>query len=325
MRELEPVNLNLAGLSVRRIEGDEVEPERQDLVWRHRRVSSVPGGAPRKAPFTIIRSEAAADGARTDMGFGYGGRVRCRFIISGDGRSVESFAESSVSDRDLLALFGEHILRTVLVRRGLLSFHAASLSDGDATILIMGDKGMGKSTLSSALQQRGWSCVADDLTRVAESGGTWRAFAGLRDTKLLADSVAALGLQQEELPQRWDDDEGADDGKRLVSPSRAAPSGERAFRLGALLVLKPRQSGRSEIFHRIASPLEAVRAMLDHSTADPLGPGVGPPAAVQRAIGALAQRIPVMEIALPDRLDALGASAEAIETLVRGVDAREAA
>jgi hypothetical protein len=325
MREREPVHLNLAGLRIRRIEGDGPEPGEQDLVWRHRRVASLPGGAAGDGPLVTVHAEESGDGPLTDFRFGYGGRVRCRFIVGAGGRWVESWAVPAVTDRDLVALFGEHILRTVLVRRGLISFHAASLTDGDGSILIMGDKGMGKSTLSSALQQRGWSPVADDLTRVAETGGTWRAFAGLRDTKLLADSAAALGLQREGLPPRWDDRDGAADDKRLLSPLFEPPSDERAFRLRALLVLKPRGTGGGELFHRSASPILAVRAMLEHSTGDPLHPGAPPPPAVQRAIGALVKSLPVIETALPDRLDALRPSAEAIEALVRGVDARRAA
>lgn len=316
--------MDLAGLRIRRIEDDEPEPSGQDLVWRHRRVASVAGGASAQGPFTSVRGELNGSGLLTDFAFGHSGRVRCRFIVGSDGRSVESFADPAVSDRDLLALFGEHILRAILVRRGLISLHAASLSDGEGTILIMGDKGMGKSTLSSALQQRGWACVADDLTRVAEKGGTWRAFAGLRDTKLLADSAAALGLQREKLSPRWDDNKGAGDDKRLLGPSSPPPSGERALRLCALLVLQPRRPGTEELWHRIASPVDAVRAMLEHATADPLQPqGVPPP--VQRAIGALVQRVPVIEVALPDRLDALRSSAEAVEIIVRRADVRRAA
>lgn len=318
--------LNLAGLSIRRIEGDEPDPAGHDLIWRHRRVEAVRGEAPGDGPFTAIRGEAGAEGMLTQSCFGHGGRVRCRFIVSGNGRRVESIADPAVSDRDLLALFGEHILRTILVRRGQISFHAASLTDGHGTILIMGDKGMGKSTLASALQQRGWSCVADDLTRVAETDGIWRAFPGLRDSKLLADSIAALGLRREGMPLRWDDTKGADDGKRLLAPVVRLPAVESAYRLGALLILMPRRAGPGGLVHRIASPIGSVRAMLEHATEDPLRPGAGPPPAAQRAIGDLAGRVPVIEIALPNRLEALRSSAEALEEMVRAVDdARRAA
>jgi hypothetical protein len=65
--------------------------------------------------------------------------------------------------------------------------------------------------------------------------------------------------------------------------------------------------------------------MLEHATGDPLHPEAPPPPSVQRAIGALIQRVPVIEIALPDRLDALRASAEAVASLVKDADARRAA
>jgi hypothetical protein len=321
------VRLNLAGLGIRTIDDGGDEPAAGgagDLVWRRHRVASLGGEAPAEGPFTLVRGQPGEGGTRTDFRFGRLGRLYCRFVVGAAGRSVESWAVPDVSDRDLLALFGEHILRTVLVRRGLVSFHAAALAGGDGAVLVMGDKGMGKSTLSSALQQRGWSCVADDLARVAEDeAGAWRTFAGLRDTKLLADSIAALGLAPAALPPRWDDSGGGGGDKRLLAPVDGAAFDARALRLTGLLVLAPR--ARDALSHRIVSPVEAVRALLAHATGDPLAPGAPPPPPVQRAIGALVRRLPVIELALPDRLEALGASAEAVEALVGRLGARRAA
>jgi hypothetical protein len=308
--------LNLAGLSIRRIEGEAPDSRAQDLVWRHHHVPRLDQPDAAEAAFIAVRHEPETEGARSLLTFGHGNRARCRFGVGADGRSVESWATPDVSDRDLLALFGEHILRSVLVRRGLLSFHAASLSDGAGTILIMGDKGAGKSTLSFALQQRGWTPVADDLTRVAEDGAAWRAFAGLRATKLLATSLEAIGLDEDALPPRWDDSEGAADGKRLLVPASAPPASAEALRLRAFLVLKPRRA-EGGVVHRIASPIDAVRALLEHATVDVALPEAMPAPDVQRQVGALVRSLPVVEIALPDRLDALAASARAVEDLVR--------
>ena len=300
--------LSLAGLSVRRIADAAPDAGEQDVVWRHHVARPPDGDAAAEASGRI--------GGETPLVFGHGPRMRCRFAVSDDGRSVESWAAPDVADRDLVALFGEHIMRSVLVRRGLLSFHAASLSDGDGTILIMGDKGAGKSTLSFALQQRGWIPVADDLTRVAEGRGGWRAFAGLRATKLLAASLDAMGLEREQLAPRWEDPEGAADGKRLLAPASPPPPGAEALRVRALLVLKPRRA-KGDAVLRAASPFDAVRALLEHVTDDPACPGVLPSAPVQRQVGALVRSLPILEVALPDRLDALAASAEAVEGFVR--------
>lgn len=295
--------LNLAGLSIQRVEDDEAATQAADLVWRTWRVADVPGVAPDRPP-----------GGVTTHLFGYEGRPSCRFDIGATGQSVESWTLPEVSGRDLLALFGEHILRSLLARRGLMSFHAASLTDGDGAILIMGDKGMGKSTLSAALQQRGWLTISDDLTRVADEGCAWRAFPGLRDTKLLSDSVTAVGLDQEALPMRWDEAGELGGGKRLLSPALTLPTEPRAFRLKALMVLRGRHAGASQA-HRIAAPHDAVLHLLRHATVDALVRA--PPPAVQRLIGAVVGSVPVLEVALPDRLAMIHVAAEQIEAMVR--------
>ncbi|MFL6862561.1 MAG: hypothetical protein ACJ8DZ_06130 [Allosphingosinicella sp.] len=321
--------MNLAGLSIFRAGSDQLASGDPDLLWRHHHAAGLSAEAEAAGLFTRVSAVDAPDGILTHFEFGYGERVRCRFTVSAAGDQVDSWAAPEVSERDLDGLFSEHILRSVLIRRGLLSFHAAALSDGDGAILIMGDKGMGKSTLSAALQQRGWSAAADDLSRVAEAGGGWRTFEGLRATKLLAGSLAGLGLAQQALPTRWDDAsedlKGAVEEKRLLSPAGDLPSDPRAFRLRALLVLQPRIAGSDEVVARTAAPLGAVRALLDHITEDALHPGAAPAPALQQAIGRLVGQVPITEITLPDRIDALASSAEAVERIVRNAQARRAA
>jgi hypothetical protein len=318
--------LSLAGLHIVRTKRDEPANGAHDLVWRHHEAQSLPAEPGGSGHFTRVLAATGPDGIATDFAFGYGERIRCRFTVSADGRRVESWAAEGVSDRDVQALFGEHILRTVLVRRGLVSFHAASLTDGDGAVLILGDKGMGKSTLSAALQQRGWWSVADDLSRVASESGAWRTFPGLRNTKLLPDSIAALGLAEQALPPRWDDlSPGlklAGEDKKLLGSGDELSLAETAFGLRALLILRPRVGG-GKLLHRAASPVAAVRSLLQHITEDPLG-GETPPE-FQRAIGRLVREVPVIEIALPDRLDALRSSAAEIEAIARSAGVRRAA
>lgn len=257
----------------------------------------------------------------TELEFGEDERVRCRFSVAAAGDRVDSWADPDVSDRDIEAFFREHILRTVLVRRGLLSFHAAALTDGDGAILIMGDKGMGKSTLSAALQQRGWAAVADDLSRVEAADGGWRTFEGMRDTKLLAGSLAGLGMSADKLLARWDHAgealKQAVEEKWLLAPAGDLPPDARAFRLRALLVLQPRTAGAADVAAKPASPLRAVQALLEHVTGDELNSAAAPAPALQRAIGELIGEVPVIEIALPDRIGALASSAAAVERIVR--------
>ena len=321
------MRLTLAGLRISRVDDLAEAPDGGDLCWRVHRVASLgpyPGGGETLA---LVEGEAGPDGLTTHHIFGYGGQIRCRFAVSADGAEVTCRATSQVSERDLLSLFGEPILRTVLVRRGLVSFHAACLAREARAIMLMGNKGMGKSTLSSALQRRGWTLLADDLARVAEAAGAWSVFPGLRQTKLLPEAAAMLSHSPATLPARWDDpgpDEifaGAD---KLILPPADLPPGLDAARLDAIFVLGPRRQGAERLDHRNAPPPAAVRALLDHSTPDPLDPRAAPPPSVQHAIGGLVRRVPVVELALPDRLAALAEAAAEVEALATSLGSRAA-
>jgi hypothetical protein len=313
------VLLTLAGLRISVVEDDAPAGDGVDVCWRVHRVADLPAEPGAGETLALVRGEASPDGLLTHHVFGYGGRVRCRFTVGPDGADVACRATPQVTERDLLSLFGEPILRTVLVRRGLVSFHAACLAKGAGAILLMGNKGMGKSTLSAALQRRGWQLLADDLTRVAEVDGAWNAFPGLRQTKLMPEAAAALGHAPGTLASRWDDsgpDEVYAGGDKLILGPRAdLPPELDSARLDAIFVLGPRRVGREGLDHRAAPPVEAVRALIEHATPDPLDPRRPPPAAVQQAIGGLVRRVPVVQLALADRLTALADAAEAVEAL----------
>ncbi len=78
-------------------------------------------------------------------------------------------------------------------RRGMVSVHAAVILGRDGAWMVLGPKGAGKSTLSGALAQRGFSILADDLA-VVDHG---RVLAGPRTIDLRADAASALGLTPE--------------------------------------------------------------------------------------------------------------------------------
>ena len=317
--------MTLAGLRICLVEGDALVEEGVDLCFRVYRVADLPPEPGAGDTLAVVWGEASADGLRTHHVFGYGGRVRCRFSVEPEGANVICHVTPEVTERDLLSLFSEPILRTLLVRRGLVSFHAACLAKGDGAILIMGDKGRGKSTLSSALQSRGWQLLADDLTRVAEVAGVWHAFPGHRQTKLLPEAAAAMGHAPGTLPARWDDPgpdliyAGGD--KLILDPQVDLPPGLNSLPLKVAFLLGARHGGGGGLDHRTAAPIAAVRGLLQHATPDPLDPAGAPPAVVQKAIGGLVRRVPVIELALPDRLTALAEAAGAVEAVAAGLPA----
>lgn len=288
-----------------------------DVLWQTRRVDALPAEPGAGDPIAIVRGEPTGSGTATDHIFGYGGRVRCRFRIDPDGSAISCRAVPEVSDRDLFSLFAEPVMRTILVRRGLLSFHAAALVRNGRAILIMADKGAGKSTLSWALQRSGWQLLADDLARVHSVEGHWSVFPGHRQTKLTPAAARAFGHSAEAMPVRFDDPgppaSAALFDKRVIDPadSLAQPSAPVPVSALCFLTARDPSAGAARI-GRLPLPA-AVRHLLEHATPDPLGLPVRP--GLQRALGGLATQIGSVAVTLPDRFDRLDEAAAALEVL----------
>lgn len=309
--------LSLNGLEIARSDAEPVGSA--DLAWHTRRVVSLPAEPDAGEPIAIVRRAGDGPDASTDHIFGYDGQVRCRFRVNADGTHVACDAVAAVSDRDILSLFAEPIMRTILVRRGLLSFHAAALAKAGRAILIMAEKGTGKSTLSWALQTRGWSLLADDLARVDQVGGRWCVYRGHRQTKLTSAAVRAFGDLPRDLPPRFDDAgapaHAAQFDKRVIDAADAIPASDDAIPLAALCFLKPRESGSDAVRHAALSMPQAACHLIQHCTPDPLdGRAAGTPA-IQRSIGALATHVEAVALTLPDRFDRLDLAASVLASI----------
>lgn len=85
----------------------------------------------------------------------------------------------------------------MLHQRGHLVLHASAVEmDGEA-VVIMGEKGMGKSTTAAALSQRGHPLLADDIVAIDldEGDGCPRVRPGFRHVKLREDAADAVQLR----------------------------------------------------------------------------------------------------------------------------------
>jgi hypothetical protein len=317
--------LILNGLRIATVEGGEAAEPAADILWRTERVDSLPEEPGAGDPIAIVREEPVGPGAATDHIFGYAGRVRCRFRIGPDGSEVSCRAIPEVSDRDLFSLFAEPVMRTILVRRGLVSFHAAALVRNGRAILIMADKGAGKSTLSWALQGQGWELLADDLARVDCVGPGWSVLSGHRQTKLTPAAARAFGHSTEKMPVRFDDPGPAEYAslfdKRVVEPARALVDPSAAVPLAALCFLTERDPLAATVRIERLAALGTVRHLFEHATPDPLGRGAPAPLWLQRAVGGLTSKVKAFELTLPDRFDRLDESAGALGPLVGDAEA----
>ncbi|NCP11029.1 MAG: hypothetical protein GW859_03565 [Sphingomonadales bacterium] len=308
--------LTLHGLRIAISDGNEPRQPQADIVWQTHRVASLPAEPEAGDPIAIVRNERTASGVATDHIFGYNDRVRCRFRVDADGSAVTTWALPEVSDRDLFSLFAEPVMRTVLVNRQLLSFHAAALAKDGRAILIMAAKGAGKSTLSWALQRQGWQLLADDLVHTQVLDGQWSAHAGHRDTKLTPGAARALGYGTKTLRPRFDDVGPASSAflfdKLVIDPTGGAPP-TAAVPLSDILFLSHRDTTLDAPSIQRLGPVAGTRCLVEHATPDSVAPNAPPGVKFRRDLGSIAAAIPLAMLTLPDRLDLLAASAAMLD------------
>ena len=97
-------------------------------------------------------------------------------------------------DADLLAhLVLDHVLPRVVSLRGDLMLHGAgAVGPSGLAHILLGDSGMGKSTLGTAMAAQGWPLLDDDGIRVIAVDGRPHAVPGYAGVRLLPDSAKAI-------------------------------------------------------------------------------------------------------------------------------------
>ncbi len=122
-------------------------------------------------------------------------------VCEGEEITIEPYAHAADGSVRLFLLgsaFG-----ALLYQRGSWPLHGSAIADERGAVLFVGASGNGKSTLAGIFQQRGFQVLADDVCAIAVNDAgeaqLWPAYPRL---KLLADAVAALGGDLDELGDR---------------------------------------------------------------------------------------------------------------------------
>ncbi len=83
------------------------------------------------------------------------------------------------------------VMGSILVQRNYLLFHANALEKSGKVIVCMGKSGIGKSTISYILMNRGWKLLSDDLVSIDEDGMISQ---GIPRIKLCKDTIDAFNI-----------------------------------------------------------------------------------------------------------------------------------
>ncbi|MGF1501927.1 MAG: hypothetical protein ACFBSD_08920 [Paracoccaceae bacterium] len=84
-------------------------------------------------------------------------------------------------------------LGMALHQKGALVLHAGAVAGPAGAVLLLGDRGAGKSTLAVAVEQRGAEVLSDDVVALWPLDGGRLVHAGPREAKLCRDAAIRLG------------------------------------------------------------------------------------------------------------------------------------
>lgn len=229
---------------------------------------------------------------------------RATFAIS---RTEASLVRTEGNDPDLvLHLLLHHVLPRVVALRGDLVLHAAgAVGPTGRAYLVLGSAGTGKSTVVIALVGAGWLLLDDDGIRLVPGrDDEFLAFPGSAHVGLLPDVAEQLVPELDPGPpialgspkRRF-----AITGRRLRAATSAAP-------VAAVFVLARGHADTRLSQLGFAAAVGEIARHGFHLADDP----AAIPAQVFRHASALAAAAPVWRLIVPDSLDELPATREAI-------------
>lgn len=230
------------------------------------------------------------------------------FYITGGNRILvdTSVAESSSDTRQFLlgSAFG-----LLLIQRGLMPVHGGSVIAGGKAVIIGGDTGAGKSTITSTLLQKpGIRFLADDVSVLqVRADGVW-VLPAYPQRKLCQDAALALGYDLSNLEVLPDERE------KYAVRSTQGWHGQPA-RLGAIVEIVPDENCTGVSLHRVQGhgSLELVIRNLYRSFAHfMLGMK---PDQMKRCL-AIASQVPVYQLQRPVGVDTTDAVAQQVLNLL---------
>jgi len=156
---------------------------------------------------------------------------------------------------DVRQLLFDQVLPRVLNQRGHLMLHASAVGTRRGTILVVGDSGVGKSTLAAYLHSTGLEMHTDDGVRLlVEPDGGVSAIPNYRSLRLHADAANAIFGDRNSLADETDDEK-----RQYVDHSGSVrPS---AKTVSAIVVIEPDASTREFKTMRLGQR-EAMVAIL---------------------------------------------------------------
>jgi hypothetical protein len=215
---------------------------------------------------------------------------------------------ASIQD-DFAAWSAGTLMAFALAVRGVPVLHAGVVEIAGRASAFIAPSGAGKSTLAAALVAAGQRLVADDHLALRAQGEGFVALPGAPGLRLLANSVATLGLDADDLPFV-----SQIENKRYLAPAPAEICST-PIPVGAIYLLMPPDPARTAPAIVPMGPAEALHTLLTNRF------GAFLPAArstsATTALARLVQQVPVARLHRPFGLETLPAVVETLTAAVR--------
>lgn len=179
--------------------------------------------------------------------------------MSADGARIDVYAEATSQSESVYTYLITQLISVALLQKGIESLHASAVAVAGKAVVLIGDSGYGKSTLTAALVQQGAQLITDDMLVLEERDGSYQAAPGARRLKLEPETAGWLGITWNGVPMA----DGSGKFVYAVEENQCAASNLRVDRIVLLAPLAPRAAVEP------VSGADATRAVLG-ATFNPL-------------------------------------------------------
>jgi hypothetical protein len=155
------------------------------------------------------------------------------FVVQHDGASIDVYWEPRAHAEPVYTYLISQVISVALLQQRIESLHASAVAWRDRAIILVGDSGYGKSTLTAALLRAGAQLITDDLLVLQErDDGGYDAAPGAFRLKLDPAVVERLGVTWTGVPMA----DGSGKYVYLLDPAQCAT---RSLPVGRILLLQP--------------------------------------------------------------------------------------
>jgi hypothetical protein len=185
------------------------------------------------------------------------------FVVSRDGARIDVYCEPTESAEPVYTYLISQVISVALLQKQIESLHASAVAFNGCALVLIGDSGYGKSTLTAALLRAGAQLITDDLLVLQEHDGHYDVAPGAFRLKLDPGTAGSLGL-------RWTGVPMADGSGKFVYMLDESMCTTASLRIDRILLLQPdAQKARLEAVQIADAIRELLAATFNPLHTDP--------------------------------------------------------